>query len=273
MIIIFHGAINQKIRKIPYFPPHLPALLDCHQLSVADPTLALNGNLAAGWYIGGENLPLQATMPAVIESISKLFGVGRRIYLGGSAGGFAALYYSALDSGSICIAVNPQTNLLRYRREATDVYRKYAWPKTRTLAEIGESVVLDLPSFYAKGFDNLVIYLQSSGDMAHFAGQMPELFNVAIRKRDNIILDCGYRGVPGHSNSIPPKYYYPWVKSAVASNWSDRQDILDTHFALTNIELKVEERKSIEVCNNISESDIQLADRLRDYQLRKPMES
>lgn len=270
-VVIFHGAVDQKKRRIPWFQASFPGLENCHQFAIADPTLSLDPALEASWYIGGAGIPLQAELPALLQALFSLAGIRRRIYLGGSSGGFAALYYALVDQGSLCIAVNPQTNLNLYSTRVTSNYLRLAWPGAKSLDEIASQAVIDLPAAYARGFRNMVIYLQSAGDSRHFGIQMPPFLQAAVKKPENFILNCGYWGVSGHSNSIPSRDYYPWVKAVVAAPWFDRQAILDTYHALT--------AKAVPATRTPSSSgkvaaqgDSHLADLLRDYHLRQPTE-
>lgn len=273
LIIFFHGAVDQSRHEIPRYQSFLPELEACHQLSISDPTLELDSRLKSGWYIGGADMPLQSDLPKMLQMLFGLSKVRQRLYLGGSSGGFAALYYSLMDPGSICVAVNPQTNLNLYIPRVIDEYLGLAWPGSASLSEIESQVVTDLPAAYAKGFDNLVIYLQSVGDLPHYGSQMPLFALAALERPKQFILNSGYWGVPDHSNYVPSKDYYPWVKAVVASPWFDRQAILETHHSMTGIRsspsgnLEGSPRNLV-----ISLADIRFADLLRDYHLRQPME-
>lgn len=267
MILIFHGAVDQKKREIPRYQTFLPDLEECHQLSIFDTSLELNSNLRSGWYIGGSSMPLQADLPEMLRVIFEISGAKRRIYVGGSSGGFAALYYSLVDVGSACVAVNPQTELASYRPRAMGEYLHYAWPGINSVKEI--DAVTDLVSAYAKGFQNLVIYLQSVGDLYHYEIQMPRFCNVGLKNPEYFILNSGYWGVPGHSASIPAKDYYSWVKAVVAAPWLDRQAILDTHHLLTAKSVSSLPPSGAPETYPTAHEDLRLSTLLREYHLRQ----
>ena len=271
MIVIFHGAIDQSQRKMPHFQSLLPELKNCHQISIADPTLALDPSIKSGWYLGGESMPLQMELPNLLRYLSELNGVNKRIYLGGSSGGFAALYYSLMDPGSVCIAVNPQTRLTAYLPNPVKNFLKYAWPDAKSIENVGHQLVTDLPAAYAKGFANMVIYLQSTGDLLHFTTQMPAFCDAGLKKPEQFILNCGYWGIPGHSNSVPSKEYYMWVKAVVAAKWFDRQSILDNYHLIVARTAAATHNQSQQLREKVvTTGEVLLADQLRDYHLCIP---
>ena len=272
MVVIFHGAVDRKKRTIPRFQPLLPNLGDCHQLSIADPTLEIDPAIAAGWYIGGESMPLQADLPGLLKTFSTLSGVKKRLYLGGSSGGFAALYYSWSDPGSICIAVNPQVNLASYKlgkSAPTEYFAKKAWPCAGSFEAVSEQAVIDLSTIYAQRFDNMVIYLQSIGDLRHYGVQLPNICNIGLKSSKHFILNSGYWGIPHHGNSVPSKTYYPWVQAVVTAPWFDRQGILDTHHALTAKSASATDQTSPDNNKSVAMEDIRFADLLSHYHLRQ----
>jgi len=233
LVVVFHGSVDRSKRLIPHYQSLLTELDACHQLSVADPTLELHPEMSAGWYLGGAELPLEAGFPGLIACLSERLAVWRRIYTGGSSGGFAALNFSRHDPGSVCIAVNPQTDLATYHGKAAERQLRRVWPDAVSIAEIGKLVTINLSTAYAGGFDNLVIYLQSLGDLRHYGTQMATFSTVGLQRPEQFILHCGYWGIPGHSGSIPLKAYRAWVRAVVAAPWFDRQGIIDSHYALT----------------------------------------
>lgn len=272
VIIIFHGAFDQSKHQLPRYQSFLPELGACHQISISDPTQKLDPTITTGWYLGGASMPLQAELPSLLQALFHLSGAKKRIYLGGSSGGFAALYYSLMDPGSICVAVNPQTNLETYqtRQKPVENYLKYAWGDGKSIEEIGKQVVVNLPIAYTKGFDNMVIYLQSVGDLRHYGSQMPPFAQAALEQPKQFILNSGYWGVPDHSNSVPSKDYYPWVKAVVAAPWFDRQAILETHHDMIGVRSSPVSNPESSPRNMVtSPSDIRFADLLRDHQLRQ----
>lgn len=272
LVILFHGAIDRKIRKIPKFQTLLPLGSSAHQISIFDATLTINDTLQAAWYAGSENFALQTILPNLITALSKRIGVTRRIYVGGSSGGFAALFYSWADRNSLCITINPQTTIERYIPRVKNAYFDSAWPCAAAVAEIEEKCTIDLPSLYKDGFENTVIYLQSAGDMRHFSEQMPPFLVAALQYPERFILECSYWGIPNHSASIPPKHYLSWVKAAILSSTWGRQELLDTYHTLVGQDGDTETTPPYQKTQSNSghdTRDIKRADLLRDQQLRR----
>jgi hypothetical protein len=216
---------------------------------------------------------MQSEFPRLIKRISDHLGVQRKIYIGGSSGGFAALYYSLCDPGSVCIAVNPQTNLVTYKNAERQL--RLVWPAASSIAEIGKRVTIDLPAAYDSGFENMIVYLQSNGDLRHYGTQMSVFCKVGLKQPERFILQCGYWGVPGHSHSIPINEYRVWVKAISKTTWFDRPSILDAyhtlistsqHFPPTHGQPKPLPSRSDTHANQQS---LRIADLLRDHQLRK----
>lgn len=273
LVVIFHGAVDQKTRSIPHHQSLLPGIDEAHQLSISDPTLELHSDIMSGWYLGGENSLLQGALSKMISRVSRLIGAHKRIYVGGSSGGFAALYYSWADPGSACVAVNPQVNLNAYLPKATDIYLKNAWKNAKTLADIDGVCDIDVSLLYRKSFHSTVIYIQSAGDNRHFSEQLSEFIDVGLKHPDKFILNTGYWGIPGHSGSAPPSSYYPWVKSLTAAEDFDKQKILDAYHIISESSktrpLAVASPKGDKA---LDPDDIKMADYLRDYHLRSSVD-
>lgn len=276
VMFIFHGASDRTRMAYPRFPGVFTNMPDLTQIAVSDASLEVSEELASAWYSGSESFPAQEIYPKLFEKISSKLGAKRRIYLGGSSGGFAALYYSWLDKGSVAIVGNPQTNLNNYRlnREgksrALNNYRSLAWPDVPSNKHLGQMIDLDVGSCYAKSFDNTVIYLQSAGDRTHMAGQMTDFLSKVGDNLSRFVLDVGFHGVLGHSNSVPYPAYRPWVQTALASPTLEADDLLVTHHILkqknptqNNLQMPSKSGPS-----GFSETDQSMANLLRDYQLR-----
>jgi hypothetical protein len=198
-------------------------------LTIADTTLEYDTDLSVGWYLGGHDMPLQAILPKFFKSFSDNLNLFNRIYVGGSAGGFASLFYSFQDELSACIAVNPQIDILKYNKTSINKYLKAAWPNNSSFESISNYVVLDLSVIYNTNFKNFIIYLQSAGDMHHFGVHLSKLMHASRNSTNNFILNSGYWGIPGHSSSVPRFVLLSWLRALISASWRDRQDILDLY--------------------------------------------
>lgn len=268
VVISFHGAIDRTRFQVPKFQSVATDLLGAHQIRVADPTLGLSDDISIGWYLGGEGMPLQRHLPGMLEAISNSLSIERRIYFGGSAGGFTALYCSLQDSKSACLVINPQVDLHVYNRNMIGKYMAVAWPSKASLGDVSNDLVLNLPKAYAAGFENMVVYLQSAADMRHYERQFPKFCRVAVKNVNNFILQCSYWGVPGHARSIPPSAFLPWLKALISADTLERQDILDTYHAIVSSSLassSIQQPHQLEAKH--AADDLKMASLLRDSQL------
>lgn len=272
IIILFHGAINRTTRKIPKFQPFIANTGGAHQISVADPILGLSDSLATAWYAGARTLPLQQVLPKALRKIFDHLGIDRRIYVGGSSGGFAALFYAWSDPGSVCITVNPQINIKRYIPKVVSEYIRSAWPGTESIESLEEAVTVDVGQLYAKKFSSTVIYLQSTGDKRHLSSQLPEFLYAGCANINRFILNVDYWGVPDHSNSVPLRGYSPWVRAALASPSTKKQDILNTYHTLQSQEPAVLIPSRVATGPQYASSDLAMAALLKKHHARETWE-
>lgn len=263
LIVWFHAAINRDKYKVPiYFGFNNLFTAHAHQLSIADPTLSLHKELRAGWYIGAENYSVQTELKELIKNIKDALGIQRTLYIGGSAGGFACMYYSFHDTDSCAIALQPQISLglSGYRGR----YLELCW-SNRELSDISESVCCDIGNLYKDDFNNSVIYLQSTADAEHVNLHMP-LFHTAIKNRvkGQAIFHVDFWGELGHVN-IPKPVVNTWIMAALTSRTLKADDILMTRHALT---LQAECLATKVQSDRIySEADMAMADLLYEMQL------
>lgn len=221
LFVIFHGAVDQKTRPLPFFQAHFSAAFGAHQLSMSDPTLTRSPDLKTGWYAGTDDLPLQQLLPRFFERVSDALSVKRVVYFGGSAGGFAALFYSHAHPGSLALAANPQTTLHSYLPGPVTTYRETCWPGLAGNGDLDERICTNVADRYAESMPNFVCLLNSSGDRFHLFNQTLEFVGrLKPEARNRLVFHSDFYGVLGHSGSIPPARCTPWLKAAVyARNW------------------------------------------------------
>ncbi len=139
-------------------------------LCIADPSLYLHPEMHLAWYAGSKELPLQRLLPLVIEKIFKATESSQLIFVGGSGGGFASLFYSRLFEKSVAVVCNPQTDILKYYKPAVLKYANIAYgfesldEINKHLPTIIESNLCDL---YSESYSNFVFYMQNSADPHH----------------------------------------------------------------------------------------------------------
>lgn len=170
LVIFFNGATERKADlKLPIFSGMrvLPEG-DVSRVYVNDPSHYLDEELTLGWYAGSSEAPLQEIFADVVNKIVSMYKSRGVIFVGGSGGGYAALYYSSKISGSIALVWNPQTNILNYWSRHVSKYAKAAFGIEGIEAakeKLGDKIDLDVCSIYGSGSaDNYVIYLQNASD-------------------------------------------------------------------------------------------------------------
>ncbi|WP_122465054.1 tetratricopeptide repeat protein [Brevundimonas lutea] len=229
VLLLFHGAADQAVRPYPHFAGFLPGMDDVHQIAFADPTVACSRKLAAGWYLGTEIFPVQALLPGLITRLCDAVGAERRVYLGGSSGGFAALYCSWHDPDSFAVVANPQIDLLTYFEKPFDRLVQSGWPTLSLRDELARRVCLDVGQKYRCGSPNVVAYVQSRTDWRHIKTQLPAFLDAVAQGHADVAFDIGYWGVSGHSGSAPAVAYIPWVRAALKARHANLELLIEAH--------------------------------------------
>ena len=214
LIVLFHGAVDQKVREKPHLQPLFPQVFGAHQLAVSDACLNRSDELKLCWYLGAEGLPLPGMLGEYFRSLAGHFN--RIIFFGASGGGHAALYHSAQLPGSLAFAVNPQTDLRQYDQEDIATYIRYCWPDASGIEDLPPWVSLDVGDVYAGNIQNFVCLLNSAGDRQHvFDHTFPLLSRIPKAAQHRVLAHADYYGVRGHAVSVPYKACVPWIKAAV----------------------------------------------------------
>ncbi len=247
LIIAFHGSINQKINPYPVFQKKgIADRLKSNVLSIADPTLQSDSSLNLGWYLGFSSLPAQKILIDFINKIMKSYGFKKIIFMGGSGGGFAALFFSWNFPESIVLVSNPQTVLI-----AGLTGRKN---KLKTLIDNNfggaeDGLCLNVCNLYQNGFANKVIYLQNGECKDDLKYQTnPFLDACMIANPENLILKIDYWGISGHSGSVPFMEILKWVNAinALETHISTRK-IYQNYFELNKTQVYEEDNPSIPI--------------------------
>lgn len=171
LVIFFNGAAPRSdALKLPIFAGFgvLPASKNVSRLCINDPSLYLDSDLPLAWYAGSRDLVLQDIIPRIIDYVVFKAEVGSVAFVGGSGGGFAALYYSRERPLSLALVWNPQTDILKYAPHHVANYAKTAFGldcMDEARIKIPEIINSDLCGLYEKGgSSNLIIYMQNDSD-------------------------------------------------------------------------------------------------------------
>lgn len=226
LLVVFHGAINVARRKPPIFasPPER-ALENINVLSIADP--ALFQGLATSWYAGAHWLPLQQILTNLITDVQTASGSRRVVTFGGSAGGFAALYYGSQIPGSATVVCNPQTSLTRYNKRSLERYMNTCWPSMETVGDLKNEIETFVGNSCAGGGQKTIVYFQNLTDHRHFYRQFLPFARTMAARKDAFVPICGYWGQRGH-RPIPRKVYMPWIHSIARQPDADTSMLLQS---------------------------------------------
>lgn len=175
LIVFFNGAKKRTNElKLPIFsglkvtPHNLVS-----RVSINDPSLYMADDISMAWYAGSLHIPLQKEIiPRIIHKLIQLTDTKRLIFAGGSAGGFASLYYSKKFKDSICITSNPQTSIFRYHKSHVNRYLKYCFDIDdlsifKERPDLRPKITTNLNKYYSNNLENYIFYLQNSQDTHH----------------------------------------------------------------------------------------------------------
>lgn len=167
----FHGAKNREKFSPPVFEgAGLTQELAVNAILHSDPILSLSGDVTIGWFAGTSELPLQSVLKSYQEHITRVLQLHTRVFLGGSGGGFAALYYGLKNEAEVIFAMAPQTIIRNHNRGAVRRYFQTAFgvdSYDEVAAWVREQLCCDIRSVWPRNLRSRVVYLQNSGDRRH----------------------------------------------------------------------------------------------------------
>ncbi|OZI56389.1 hypothetical protein CAL20_13215 [Bordetella genomosp. 4] len=179
LFIYFNGAPkDRRSVKFPIFSgSRIHPSDECSRLSISDPALHISEKFKLGWYAGSKYFETQKiVIPAILDKIISLAKPSTIVFVGGSGGGFASLFFSRLCPGSIAVVCNPQTNILRYhktmvRKFLSICYNVYSISAAAKDSEVTCRITKDLCRMYDPrkgGLRNKIIYMQNINDRFHY---------------------------------------------------------------------------------------------------------
>jgi pimeloyl-ACP methyl ester carboxylesterase len=229
LIVTFAGTVNRQKSRLPQFggrllDTHVPASV----IRIADPSLPRSATLKTAWYAGHEGFETQLILPELLQRVVMACGAKRVIFLGGSAGGFAALYYSWRLPQSIVIATNPQTDVERFWPSHIQDYRASCRPNLGADDELSSVIATNVVSCYAQRVENTVVYLQNAADSNHVRNHFaPFLAAIDVEDQRRILPRLAYWGKDGHA-PVPAEEWLAWLRAAIASPSNAAEDIQRT---------------------------------------------
>ena len=168
LLVVFNGSSPRGLGAVPPFFSGLGLIsrLPCSMLCFSDPALYLDKDITLSWYAGTKRTPFQSIIPAIIDKVAST-AAKRVIFLGGSAGGFASLYYATkINTPPVVVTWNPQTNIGKYNPDHIKQFVGvcFGWKEGENLNEAYSSVDSDVCRLYAEGTRPPVIFMQNASD-------------------------------------------------------------------------------------------------------------
>lgn len=223
IIFYFSPALTNSKATVPYFVGvDLLRGLNAHRVYLSDPALALHDDVTAGWFLGHHDLPnLQQQMHEIIKTIQTALGARHVVFVGGSSGGFAAMYFAANHEGSLAMVVNPQTNVLNYHQYHVARYARHAWG-LRSFEQVARDLPkrvctnLCTPNFSPQ--PHHVLYLQNANDEHHVINHLAPFARHPVGTR-NVRVILGQDWGMGHI-AAPKETQQPLLDQAIKSDGS-----------------------------------------------------
>lgn len=199
-LVTFTAAVSPSFVKYPLFSSRPVAeRLNVNFVSFADPASGGDTALTTFWHLGTAEVPANEVIPKII---SKVMGesVGEHLlFFGSSAGGFAALNYSARFPGSAVMVMNPRVSLLNEPKH-TSRYVPVVFPG-RNITEKLRELPYDMSKLYSVAQGNSVFYLQNLQDSTYKRHHYAH-FEKAVSGREDVTFITGNWG-DGHV--VPPR--------------------------------------------------------------------
>ncbi len=231
LLVGFHGAVNREKRQIPALLPFVPSRYShSHQLMIGDPSLRCDDNLSVSWYAGDEQFNTQRSLVEFINTIIGNLNIKKIVFLGGSAGGFASLYYSYHFENSIALVANPQTSIDNYYDKHVKLYKEACWPNLSSSHKIGDLICSNICNLYKNNFKNTIIYMQSNTDYFHLSRHMAPFIEAIKNNLTPSFLPIidNWGNQLGHS--LPTLTMRSWLKTISLTDDLSIESLLDTRF-------------------------------------------
>lgn len=213
LIIAFHGSTRQNTYPV-YQKKNLSKTLRSSVLSIADPSLQHDKSITIGWYLGFHDFLAQQILVSFLQRFIALYKFEKIVFMGGSGGGFAALFYSWHFPSSVALVANPQTVLLSNEYDEIPRSKQFQSIIDKNFNGSLDKICLNVCDLYKKGFSNYVIYLQnfeSTSDVKFHVA--PFLKSASSAKPENVIMKLDYWGIKGHSGSVPFMEFQQWINA------------------------------------------------------------
>lgn len=217
-MVVFHGAVESSGQLPVLSGQGLSTGVGVNRIFISDPSLYISDRLQLGWFAGNKAQPgLQSNLEKIIRRIVGAHGSRRVMFVGGSGGGFASLYFASQFEDSTAVVFNPQTNIARYQQSSVLAYARFAYDSQEdlqeSLSQLTSRPVTDLCERYSQPVGGSVVYLQNSNDTFHVENHMRP-FLESLHPDNTVFLVEESWGL-GHAP--PPKALLSEVLAGVAA--------------------------------------------------------
>jgi len=202
-LVTFHAGMPQRAERYPIFSSRAIAeAIHANYLGFADPACGALESLPTFWHLGTKRVAAGRFIPAIINHVLAT-GTGKHLlFFGSSAGGFAALNYSAQFPESAVLVMNPRIDLLsepnRFPGYAVTCFPGVD-PKT-----LARQLPVSMSEAYAQSSGNTIAYLQNTEDDDYYWHHFVP-FMAALGGKSDVYVHAEAWGA-GHV--VPPRDAY-----------------------------------------------------------------
>ncbi|MCA1406540.1 hypothetical protein I6F26_26440 [Ensifer sp. IC3342] len=234
LVVIFGAAATRAPGRYPPFfnGVSLSEVLNASVLLFDDVAHQFGDDVSIGWHLGTRDIKIQKIIPTIIEHISSHLQADEIVLTGGSAGGFAALYYGSVVPSTVMV-VNPQTDILRYyaRHTRNFVSSCFDWTEGKSLESCFTDQVFSLPSYLSGRPPMRAVYLQNDSDTHHLERHAFPLLKAlggwgGPRDASHNGIDFYFRNWGNDHAALPPATYADCVNHILAHGTDGIADIL-----------------------------------------------
>ncbi|MGL5128236.1 MAG: hypothetical protein ACRC7D_08780 [Aeromonas popoffii] len=141
-------------------------------ISFDDPVVSCTKLTNLGWYIGTKDIDVQEVINEILQHIieSNNIASNRVVFYGSSGGGFAAIMAAIRLRGSVAVAINPQTNILKYHKKSHEKVINNFFPSDSLLDNPKNKVIerfSTIESIRKSQYIPNILYIQNTQDAFH----------------------------------------------------------------------------------------------------------
>lgn len=212
-MVTFTAALSPKADTYPRFSSRpIAEELGINFLGFADAAHGNKESLPTFWHLSTQRVDSYRIIPLLISELREQRPEQNFLFFGSSAGGFAALNYSALFPDSVVVVMNPRVNLLNAPKRFKE-YAPVAHPDTDRTT-VARSLPYNTAKTYEQPRGNQVVYLQNLQDKIYYQHHYLH-FKKAVSGRNDVRFVTGNWG-DGHV--VPPRGLYMNILQSIGDS-------------------------------------------------------